>query len=256
VVEDRAAEYPQLARRALGDEPVGSSAAGEQPKFAVCQQDAGHVIVKFSPAADTADARRWKDLLRAEHHALALLREHDIPAAKTDLRLCGGRVFLESRRFDRCGARGRRPALSLDAVDVEFVGEGRSWTRVANKLRQRGLLDASSFEQIAWSQLFGAWIGNTDMHLGNISLSPTRDGFRLLPLYDMVPMAFAPVRGELLEIELEPPIRTALNEAFWAPAGDAATAYWHRLAEDAQLSDELRATALSHARRWKAILGR
>lgn len=253
-VDDRATCYPELARRVLGDELVGSSAAGEQPKFAVCLRAAGQVIVKFSPDADTPDARRWRDLLRAENQALALLAERGIPSARTTLHLLSGRVFLESPRFDRHGALGRSHSLSLSMVDAEYVGLGHGWTRVADGLARRGLLDAQSLTQIAWAEAFGAWIGNTDMHLGNVSLAPTASGFRLLPLYDMLPMAFAPLRGELPKIELRPPIRTALNEQVWADAGQAAAHYWQRLADDSALSTAFRRIAQAHGRRWREVV--
>lgn len=248
-------DYPRLAKRTLGDEEVGSSAAGEQPKFAVHHRDRGPVIVKFSPAANTAEARRWRDLLRAEYHALTLLREHGVPAAEATLRLLERRVFLESRRFDRRGARGRSASMSLTMVDAEYAGLGHGWTRVAYALHGSGLLDRTSLERITWAEVFGTWIGNTDMHLGNISLAPRERGFKLLPLYDMLPMAFAPTRGELPQVELHPPLRTELNRDAWASAGEAAADYWSRLAEDGDLSRGFRAVARRHGKKWRSVLG-
>ena len=250
-----ARDYPWLAKRSLGDEVVGSSAAGEQPKFAVRHHDRGPVIVKFSPAANTAEARRWRDLLRAEHQALELLGEHGIPVVEATLHLLERRLFLESQRFDRHGGHGRSASMSLTMVDAEFAGLGHGWTHVADTLHRRGLLDSVSLERIAWAEAFGAWIGNTDMHLGNISLSPGELGFELLPLYDMLPMAFAPTRGELPELELHPPLRTDLNQHTWAQAGEAAAAYWSRLAKDRNLSRRFRAVARRHGKKWVAVLG-
>jgi serine/threonine protein kinase HipA of HipAB toxin-antitoxin module len=222
--------------------------------WAVEHAEAGHVLVKFSPDAASADAQRWRDLLHAEHEALSLLAGLGLPAAATAAYSLGQRIFLESRRFDRRGARGRVPALSLAALDAEYVGEGYGWTRVSRRLHDDGLLDNASLERIAWLESFGAWIGNTDMHLGNVSLAPTDNGFSLLPVYDMVPMAFAPVRGELPAVQLPPPIRTANNEAVWAAAGHAASTLWLRLADDARLSDSFRGIAQGHGRRWRELL--
>lgn len=237
----------------LGADPPGSSAAGEQPKFAIHHVDVGHVIVKFSPTASSADARRWCDLLRAEHLAQVVIAEHGLPAARTAINVLERRVFLESQRFDRHGARGRSAALSLTMVDAEFAGRGHGWTQVAQTLRDSGLLDDPSLAQVRWLEVFGEWIGNTDMHLGNLSLAPTATGFRVLPVYDMLPMAFAPVHGGLPEVQLQPPIRTTDEEA-WVSAGKAAAGYWLRLADDRQLSSRFRALA-GDGRRWRELLG-
>ena len=254
-VRDRRAEYPLLALRALDDDAPGSSAAGEQPKFAVEHVMTGPVIVKFSPAAMTADAQRWRDLLRAEDHALRLLREHGLPAAETSMHSLEERVFLESRRFDRLAGGGRVGAISLTMIDAEFVGAGHGWTSVARGLRARGLIDERTLEHLLWLELFGEWIGNTDMHLGNVSLSPRPDGFELLPLYDMLPMALAPVRGELPAAAPRTPPRTAERDAAWAAAGAAATTYWLRLADDPALSDGFCALARDHGARLRQLLG-
>ena len=251
----RTEQYPTLAQRSLGDEQVGSSAAGEQPKFAVHHKDRGPVIVKFSPAAESSEAQRWRDLLHAEYHALVLMAQHGIPAAELTMHLGERRLFLESRRFDRHGVRGRSPSLSLTMVDAEYGGLGHGWTRVANALQQHKLLDSEALEQITKAETFGHWIGNTDMHLGNISLSPGEQGFDLLPLYDMLPMALAPRRGEMPEIELHPPLNTDHNRHVWAAAGEAAVTYWGRLAADGDLSRGFRELARGYGERCEEVLG-
>lgn len=201
------------------------------------------MIVKFSPSGESVDAVRWRDLLRAEHHALELLRAQGIPAAKTSCHGLGGRTFLEGQRFDRCGTQGRRPAISLAMLDAEYAGEGHGWTRIAAALQRAGRIGAASLASIVWAETFGGWIGNTDMHAGNISLGPTADGFELLPLYDILPMIFAPERGELLVRQLTPPLRTPLNEAVWEETRRAAVDYWSRNADDPLLSTDFRTLA-------------
>ncbi len=254
-VTDRAREYPRLAERALSDEVQGSSAAGEQPKFAVHHRDAGHVIVKFSPSADTPDAARWRDLLHAEAHALAALDQLGVPTAHTSVYSLDGRVFLESRRFDREGLRGRRPALSLRMIDAEYAGIAQGWTAVASGLHDQGLLRAEVLRAIAVAETFGQWIGNTDMHLGNVSLAPVAGHFALLPLYDMLPMAFAPARGELPRVSLGPPIRTPGNRHVWDKAREGATGLWRTLASDDQLTPDFRELAEGHERRCRQVSG-
>ncbi len=253
-VRDRAESYPVSATRILTDGDFGSSAGGEQPKFTAYTEDAGHVIVKFSPAGETPEAVRWRDLLIAEYHALMVLAGLGLPVAGCELYQFGGRVFLESRRFDRVGARGRRAAVSLAAVDAEFVGEGEHWIRSARRLHEAGLVTQSTLDQIRLANTYGLWIANSDMHLGNLTLAPEGNLFRLHPVYDMVPMRLAPQRGELVNVELAPPLRNADNFDLWEQAGACAVQFWQTLSHDEQVSEPMRKLAAEHATRCQAAL--
>jgi hypothetical protein len=253
-VRNRGETYPVLASRSLADGDLGSSAGGEQPKFTAWTEDAGHVIVKFSPAGDTPEAVRWRDLLIAEYHALTVLAGLGLPVAGCELYQFEGRVFLESRRFDRVGASGRRPAVSLAAVDAEFVGEGEHWIRSARGLRDAGLVTQGTLDQIRLAHTYGLWIANNDMHLGNLTLAPEGNRFRLHPVYDMVPMRLAPQRGELVDVALVPPLRSADNFDVWAQAGACAVQFWQTLSNDRRVSESMRKMAAEHAARCQAAL--
>ena len=53
--------YPQLAQKTLAGEIASAQMSGEQPKFSTCIDDQGtpcHMLVKFSPATDSNEARR------------------------------------------------------------------------------------------------------------------------------------------------------------------------------------------------------
>lgn len=242
-------DYPRLAEQVLSGPVPDSSAGGEQPKFTAFGH-AGHVLVKFSPRGSNPEATRWRDLLIAEHHASQLLRGAGLAAAESRLYDLDGRLFLEVVRFDREGAMGRHPMISLTGIDAEFSGEGHDWVAVLRRLVQMKLVDAADLQTVAYAQLFGQWIGNTDMHLGNLSFRPTATGFDLLPVYDMTPMRWAPVRGELpRDITLTPPIRAPQNEASWFNSGALAMAYWRRLADEERLSPTFRAIA-GQSLRW------
>ncbi len=248
-------EYPGLADQVLSGLVPGSSAGGEQPKFAVFGH-AGHVLVKFSPRGKAAEATRWRDILIAEHHAEQLLRASGLDAAETRLYDLDGRMFLEVVRFDRVGALGRRPMISLTSIDAEFSGEGHDWLATLEQLVQSKRVDDIDVQTVRQAQLFGQWIGNTDMHLGNLSFRPEADGFRLLPLYDMAPMCLAPVRGELpRDLTLTPPVREPDNEAAWYHTGSLAVEYWRRLTDEPRLSASFRSVA-DQTRQWtEARLG-
>jgi len=196
----KAEAYSLAALEAARGEAPGSSAGGEQPKFtayAMTQDGARHVIVKFSELENSPVSERWRDLLLAEHLALEILRESDIPAAKTQIIDHAGQRFLESERFDRIGNHGRRAVHSLAALDAEFAGLGiGSWpdiTRILANDHQINL-EAAEGASILWA--FGTLIGNSDMHNGNLSfIAEHGRPYSIAPAYDMTPMAFAPRSG-------------------------------------------------------------
>ena len=237
------AEFPELARQAVERGMPGSSAGGEQPKFTALT-DRGHVIIKFARAHTEAGVR-WRDLLIAEHEALAQVRALGLAAADTRVVHVEDWTFLEAQRFDRVGQLGRLPMLSLSAVDAEYTGHGRDWMTVAAALRARGLINEQTAAQIATLQAFGRLIWNDDMHLGNLSLRPSAEGFDLLPAYDMLPMRLSPLRTAIeLPSEQEAPRHTITLDR--SEAVDAALSYWERMARHTDVSApfaELAATA-------------
>ena len=241
------ADYPGLARQAIERGEPGSSAGGEQPKFTAFTHR-GHVIVKFARASTEAGVR-WRDLLIAEHEALAQVHALGLAAADTRVIHVDDWTFLEVQRFDRVDRQGRLPMLSLAAVDAEYTGHGRDWMTVAGALRARGLISEQTAEQITHLQTFGRLIWNDDMHLGNLSLRPSPTGpglgFDLLPVYDMLPMRLSPLRTAVeLPSEEEMPRHTLTLDR--TDVTDAALAYWDRMARHAEVSvpfTQLAATA-------------
>lgn len=196
----KAETYAGLARDAAQGVAPGSSAGGEQPKFATCAETpAGprHVLVKFSEAEDSPVSERWRDLLLAEHLALETLREAGLPAAASRIVDHGRQRFLEVERFDRAGPLGRRGLISLAAMDAEFVGAGRGgWPPIVASLARAGHVRPAAEKAVALLWAFGTLIGNTDMHGGNLSfVTETGRPYELAPAYDMSPMAFAPRSG-------------------------------------------------------------
>lgn len=240
-------DYPMLADQAMGGEVPGTSAGGEQPKFtAFCSDLAAHVIVKFSPRGSDPVARRWRDILITEFHAAETIHAADHPAAETRLLERDGRLFLESRRFDRSGEYGRLPMISLQYVDAEFSGVGRGWPQAMKALHDQGLLSWQHLLDacVLWS--FGRLIHNTDMHLGNLSLGIDGDVFRLLPVYDMGSMGFAPISGELRPFHFTCPELgdLGLEQSKTRSIRDLATTmardFWWRVAGDERISPEFR----------------
>ena len=259
---ERAFRYPGLADAAMAGEDIGSSAGGEQPKFtARLRDDTGirAVIVKFSERAGTPAAERWADLLRCEHLAGDILRSHGIPAADSELLEADGRVFLQSSRFDRTSAHGRRGLVSLAALDAAFYGHGRiDWWKFAPHLQRDGWIDADDARALAVRGWFGALIGNSDMHLGNASLvlADTRP-LTLAPSYDMLPMALRPAStGEVVVRTLDLPTPLPEQRAHWRDASRMARDFWRQVADHTAISPGFRRIANEQADKLAAMMKR
>jgi serine/threonine protein kinase HipA of HipAB toxin-antitoxin module len=236
--------FPQLADQSMHGGIPGSSAQGEQPKFPVTLAEHGevrHVLVKFSPPIETEVGRRWSDLLVAEHLALETLRMVGISSATSRIFQFENRTYLEVDRFDRVGLAGRVGVTSLLAVDTGFYGVLDNWIAAARRLHQERRIDVQTLDEIRLISSFADLIGNTDKHFGNLAFYDTYDGrFRLTPVYDMLPMLFAPAHDQLVARIYTPanPNSDTLN--VWGRARALAEEYWRSLASEARISAEFR----------------
>ncbi len=251
-IEDhhRPAAYARLAEAALADGDPGSSAGGEFPKFTALRQRDGHlqhVLVKFSGADDSAAARRWADLLVCEHLAgLALTRHLGIAAAASEIVQAGGRTYLEVERFDRHGLRGRSPVCTWAALNSGLFGlASPAWVPGAQALHARGWLSGTSRDAIARIWQFGRLIANSDMHDGNLAFTP---GLQVAPVYDMLPMRYAPPRAaEVATPAFHPPLPLPSEQEAWQAALPAASLFWEMAANDERISGDFRRVCADHA---------
>jgi hypothetical protein len=248
-----ALHYERYAQQALTGTPAGSSAGGEQPKFALTIRSATarrHVLVKFSDQGHSPAQQRGRDLLICESLALDVLAASGLGLVVPAHRLLSGqhRLFLEIERFDRT-ASGRRGVASLLAIDSHFVARMTTWSESAVRLRDQRLISGDDARRIADLEAFGRLIGNTDMHYGNLSLfrqdPPAMAFFALAPVYDQLPMLYAPVAGEI--------VQRKLGETFLAPSAEAlpnfgrvvelASNFWSRVADHPKVSAQFRTVA-------------
>ncbi|WP_296510180.1 type II toxin-antitoxin system HipA family toxin YjjJ [Rhodoferax sp.] len=251
-------DYPALAEAAMQGSMVGSSAGGEQPKFCTIVgsgDTARHVLVKFSPGGDAPADQRTRDLLVCEHLALQTLASAGIAAAVSRISTGAGRVFLEVERFDRTPigpanpqGLGRIGMVSLMVYDAEYVGAMDNWAATANRMQERQLLRPADARTLRLLEAFGVLIANTDRHYGNISLLLDDDDWALAPAYDMLPMLYAPVGGELVPRPLaDRPLQpTAATLPEWPQAMALARSFWSAAAADARISAGFRALCAGH----------
>ncbi len=239
---ERAARYPLLATATATAGAPGSSVEGEQPKFLVTLADGDAVtpvIVKFTDVVSTPTGRRWADLLAAEAHAISLLHVHGEAHAPPRVLDAAGRRFLETPRYDRVGARGRRGVVSLRALHGAFSGpDTTAWPVAAAHLHARGLIDDAALRSVRLRHAFGTLIGNTDMHFGNLAffLGDARP-LRLAPAYDMLPMLWAPTPGQATPMPVFAPAPPMPGELpGWTEAATWAEDFWTRVAVDPLVS--------------------
>lgn len=242
--DTQAWKYQQLAQQTLAGKNEAAQVGGEQPKFTVCLNDHGspcHMLIKFSPAVDSNEARRYADLLVCEHLALEAIRIAGHSAARSRIVMAGNQAFLCLKRFDRRGLLGRLPQISLRALHARIQAPCDNWINSAIRLEKRGLISVKDSKKLIWLALFSDLIGNTNQHFGNISLIPRqRDCFLLSPAYGVRPTLYEPVSGEIpLRLFTPPPVRN--DAAGELPSAlDAAIFFWKSAAVEERISEEFR----------------
>jgi hypothetical protein len=108
------------------------------------------------------------------------------------------RIFLESTRFDRVGARGRKGCLTFSSIESEVEDEK----------------------------------------------------VRLAPIYDMLPMFFAPKESEEGESrrDWEEPRANPDTLPYWEKARAAARVFWERVCDDSRISADFKRVAAERMR--------
>lgn len=234
------ADYPSYAK-AIANQLPGSSAGGEQPKFAArlrCGEQTREVLVKFSAPFASEVGLRWADLLVCEFHAREVLAGVGLSNPGARLIDAEGRRFLEVPRFDRTDGGGRLGVVSMEAVAASSIGFQPDWSTAAAMLGSIGLIDDAALDTVRVLQSFGEWIGNTDMHSGNLAfflgdtlpLTPT-------PADDMLPMLWAPgPQGELVDREFSPAQPMPAMADASSRAVGLAVDFWQRVVGDSRVS--------------------
>ncbi len=237
-----ARSYVALAATVAQRGVAGSSAGGEFPKFTAMRSLADaqtpHVIVKFSAADDSSTVQRWSDLLICEHLALqAISAIPGVQSAQSRIIQAQGRTFLEVERFDRHGLFGRSPLCSLDTLEAAILSQTSvDWGHAGELMLAQGWVGPKVPALLRSIWAFGKLVGNTDMHKGNLSFFPGPQ-FQLAPVYDMLPMMYAPLAGgELPGGAFGPSLPKPGERAAWLKACPAARSFWLTAAGDSRIS--------------------
>jgi len=233
----REGDYGRVAQNLAATELALSFLGGNQPKFS-CFDGQQHLMVKFSPKLDALNpvAMRYKDLLVCEFLALQTLEQVGIEVSQAKL-VHSDRLYLQLKRFDRVGQKGRRGVISLAAIERHYIGKKQNWALTADELWRLGVIDEAARDKIHFLYAFGSLIGNNDMHLANISFF--FDGFKvqeLAPVYDMLPMILMPKQGELLDPKWQAPALLDVDYKIATQAKELSKHYIKRVFENYLIS--------------------
>ncbi len=243
--EERSKKYEQFANDVLSLGDPGSSAGGEQPKFLTVQGDEPTpVIVKFSPSLQDKIGQRRGDLLVCEHIAHQVLKDFGQSSSSSEIIRGENRIFLEIKRFDRTPPRGRKGLISLEALRLEFGEGAKDWPGVAEELLSQKVIEDKIYKKIQFFYLFGNLIANTDMHFGNLSFYTK--GLRikeLAPIYDMLPMLYAPQNEQIIGRKFDPPMPDADQMSHWNDCWEAAYEFWKRVSLRGEVSKDFKEIA-------------
>lgn len=200
------------------------------------------MLVKFTVPQQTAVSQRWGDLLIAESIAAQILRDGGIHAIESTVLVTSNRqVFLEAERFDCKGNDGRLPIVSLEAVQSEFISSPGSWPQAMRRLCEQQLVTHQSVAQTEVIWAFGRLIANSDMHAGNLSFYLSEPPFALTPVYDMLPMVYAPnSAGMLRDAAIEVKFDLNVSKSAWLTAIPLAQQFWQTVARDPRISEAFR----------------
>lgn len=176
-----------------------SSLGGERPKLLGSRFDGSGYLMKFSPPPVTPQGQRWSDLLRMEAHCARTLRAVGVDAVRATVGQASERTTLTVERFDRLRNRGRRGVATLYWLAMERYGDvNLPAPEVLARLHADGLVAEDAVTTCSLVHAFSAAIGNNDAHLGNYGLLFDDAGrASLAPIYDVLPMVFAPRNDEL-----------------------------------------------------------
>ena len=145
--------------------------------------------------------------------------------------------------------------VSLMVYDAEYVGEMDNWAATALRMEARDLLMPEDARTLRLLDAYGRLIGNTDRHYSNISLVLVEDDWRLSPTYDMLPMLYMPIAGELVaqDLAVQQMAPTAAMLEVWHQA--QVLAFWQAVVQEERISAGFRDMAQGHAQALAGVLG-
>lgn len=178
----------------------GADIGGARPKARI-QVDGEPWIVKMQATGDRFDVQR------VEAACLSAAADAGIETPEHRVVTVGGRSALLLKRFDRCGAT-RFPYTSaatvLEYPPSMYRPENASYADIAIQAKRVGIADCSRL--LFARMLLNCFLNNTDDHLHNHGFIDDGSGWRLSPVFDVVPqvqraLVLRPARGRSAEAD-------------------------------------------------------
>jgi serine/threonine-protein kinase HipA len=200
----------------------GADIGGARPKVRLSQHGESWVL-KLRASGDAFDHQC------AEAACLSVAREAGIETPEHSVLRVGGRTALMVRRFDRAGA-VRFPYTSAATVlgypPSAYRSESASYADLAIQARRVGIAECT--QQLFERMLLNCFLNNTDDHLHNHGFINDGGGWRLSPVFDVVPqtqraLVLRPARG--VTAEADPEKAVASHAAFGLSGEEARTIF-------------------------------
>lgn len=160
----------------------GTSLGGAQPKCPLTYEN-GQWIAKFE------NRQTPIKFPRLEFAAMEMAGKAGITVPETRLEKVSGQTVYLIKRFDRRDNR-RIPFMSAHALlnlDLEELEKG-SYVGIATQMRKFVKNIDRDLHELYRRMVFNVFIGNQDDHLRNHGFIWDDDGWRLSPLYDVLPI--------------------------------------------------------------------
>ncbi len=183
-------ESGRLPHEVLERLEPGTSMGGARPKVTI-EDDRRIWLAKLPEKRDA------HNMQRIEYATLELARAAGLHVCATRLESVGPAEALMLLRFDRewnpdANAYARHGLVSgLTVLDAEdgYVGRERwSYLLLADELRRWSIRPDEDRRELFRRMAFNAMVTNNDDHPRNHALLHRRDGWRLSPAYDIVPV--------------------------------------------------------------------
>lgn len=161
----------------------GSPMGGARPKAVVQFQD--HLwLAKFQKENDPFD------FIRGEHACMQLASQCGLDVPEVRIEAVSGRSVFLIRRFDRhAGQRLHLNSMFSILRETELSFMHSSYMDIVEALKKYSHNLENDIDELFKRMVFNGLCRNTDDHLRNHAMMthPVRRGFRLSPLYDVVP---------------------------------------------------------------------
>lgn len=164
---------------------ASTAPGGARPKALVQDEDEKLYLAKLSREDDRMD------MVRLEAASLTVAAWAGLPVPEHKVVSAGRHDILLVERFDRAGnnLQGRRHRISFDTLlrdrDDEAPREG--YGDIAEAIRDWSAQPHTDTEHLYRLMCLNVLLGNTDDHLKNFSLIIQDGGWRLSPVYDVLP---------------------------------------------------------------------